>query len=138
MKREETTVEKGRRAEDIAAGWLEAHGLRILERNYRHNHLEIDIIAEGPLLTSEGKAAEPLQNSSFIHIVEVRSRAEGSIVAPELTILPHKQKLLANAADAFVRSSKCHKEVVFDVIGIEMSEQGHTLTFTPEAFRPHW
>ena len=136
MKREETTVEKGKRAEDIAVRWLESHGLRILERNYRHNHLEIDIIAEGPLLTSEGKAAE--QDSSFIHIVEVRSRAEGSIVAPELTILPHKQKLLAKAADAFVRSSKCHKEVVFDIIGIEMSEQEHKLTFTPEAFRPHW
>ena len=138
MKREGTTVEKGKFAEDIAASWLEAHGLRILERNYRHNHLEIDIIAEGPLLTSEGKISEQTQNRSFIHIVEVRSRAEGSIVAPELTILPHKQKLMANAADAFVRAGKCHKEVVFDIIGIEMSEQGHTLAFTPEAFRPHW
>ena len=133
-----TTVEKGRVAEDIAARWLKVHGLRILERNYRHNHLEIDIIAEGPLLTSEGTPAEGTSDKSFLHIVEVRSRAEGSIVSPEKTILLRKQKLLISAADAFARSARCHLEVVFDVIGIETGEHGYALTFTPEAFRPKW
>lgn len=131
-----TTIEKGKKAEDHAAGWLESHGLRILARNWRHHHLELDIIAHGPMLNSEGRIVN--QKQSFIHIVEVRSRADGSFVAPEQTILPHKQKLLINAADAFARSCALHEEVIFDVIGIEMSESGYTLTFTPDAFRPQW
>lgn len=38
--------EIGRGGEDIAASWLEAHGLKIRARGYRNHHGEIDIIAE--------------------------------------------------------------------------------------------
>ncbi len=35
----------GKRGEDIASGYLSENGYRILERNWRFRHLEIDIIA---------------------------------------------------------------------------------------------
>ena len=35
----------GRRGEDLAAGYLEAHGMRIVERNWRCAEGEIDIVA---------------------------------------------------------------------------------------------
>ena len=35
----------GRRGEDLAAGYLEAHGMRIVERNWRCPEGEIDIVA---------------------------------------------------------------------------------------------
>lgn len=132
-----TAVEKGRRAEDIAAAWLSARGLRILERNFRLNHLEVDIIAEGPMLSPEN-APPSSKARRFIHIVEVRSRAENSPVAPELTIGDKKRKHLINAADAYVRSRHISLDVVFDIMGIEKTASGERIVFVPDAFRPHW
>lgn len=132
-----TTVEKGRRAEDIAVAWLSARGLRILERNFRLNHLEVDIIAEGPMLSAE-EALPSFDSRRFLHIVEVRSRAEDSPVAPELTVDEKKRKHLINAADAYVKSRNIHLETVFDILGIEKTASGERITFLPDAFGPHW
>jgi len=41
-----TTVEIGRRAETVAAAFLEAKGCAIIERNWRTRLCEIDVIAE--------------------------------------------------------------------------------------------
>lgn len=135
MKRENTT-QKGRIAEDHAASWLEAHGLKVIDRNWRHNHLELDIIAFGPRLSPQGRVLDGHQD--FIHVIEVRSRAENSPVSPQQTIMKNKQKFLVNAADAYVRLNGYHEEVIFDVIGIETRESGYVLTFTPDAFHPQW
>ena len=35
----------GNKGEDIAKDWLEKQGYTIIERNWRHSHWEIDIIA---------------------------------------------------------------------------------------------
>ena len=164
-----TTKEKGDRGEKIAAGWLEAHGLRILDRNWRHRHLELDIIASGPLLCSDGSIEDNLYGSTsdklyertdvlskagrqmFLHIVEVRSRTSSyradaqnaeeessPLVSPQYTVLPGKQKFLISAADAYCRQKQIHLEVVFDVVSIEFLENGHRISFIPEAFRPKW
>ena len=131
MEGKATTFQKGRSAEDIAASWLSGRGLTILERNWRHHHLEIDIIAEGPMLSSDNA-------QRFLHIVEVRSRANSSVVEPALTVDEKKQKLLINAADAYIRSHKISLEAVFDIIGIEMDASGEKISFRGDAFRPCW
>ena len=132
-----TTVEKGLKAEDVAASWLSARGLRILERNFRLNHLELDIIAEGPMLSAED-ALPSFNSRRFLHIVEVRSRAEDSPVAPELTVGGKKRKHLINAAEAYVKIRHIHLDTVFDILGIEKTASGERITFIPDAFRPHW
>jgi len=126
-----TTVQKGRSAEEIAASWLSGKGLTILERNWRHHHLEIDIIAEGPMLSSGNP-------QRFLHIVEVRSRGNSPVIEPELTVDEKKQKFLINAADAYIRSHKISLEAVFDIIGIEIGASGEKISFRPDAFRPCW
>ena len=50
----------GRRAEELAAQFLRAQGLQILQRNYRRRLGELDIVARGP---------------EVLVVVEVRSRA---------------------------------------------------------------
>ncbi|MFC5834628.1 YraN family protein [Nonomuraea insulae] len=47
----ESKLELGKRGEQIAATYLEAEGMKVIERNWRCRHGEIDIIAEeGPNL----------------------------------------------------------------------------------------
>lgn len=131
------TVEKGKDAESLAASWLEKRGLVVLERNWRCHHLEIDIIAEGPMLSAQ--TSLPVNNHQrFLHIVEVRSRADNSLVEPDLTVDDKKQKFLINAADAFFRSRRIHLETIFDIIGIRTSDTGVSISFRPDAFRPGW
>lgn len=137
MEGKTTTVEKGKSAEETAVSWLKERGLIILERNWRHHHLEIDIIAEGPMLSPE--TSFPVNNAQrFLHIVEVRSRADNSPVEPDLTVDDKKQKRLINAADAYIRSHRIHLEAIFDIIGIQTSGSETTISFRPDAFRPDW
>lgn len=130
-------MEKGKDAESLAASWLEKRGLVVLERNWRCHHLEIDIIAEGPMLSAQ--TSLPVNNPQrFLHIVEVRSRADNSLVEPDLTVDDKKQKFLINAADAYIRSRRIHLETIFDIIGIRTSDTGESISFRPDAFRPGW
>lgn len=47
----ESKLELGKRGEQIAVTYLEAEGMKVIERNWRCRHGEIDIIAEeGPNL----------------------------------------------------------------------------------------
>ena len=131
------TVEKGKDAESLAASWLEKRGLVVPERNWRCHHLEIDIIAEGPMLSAQ--TSLPVNNPQrFLHIVEVRSRADNSPIEPDLTVDDKKQKFLINAADAYIRSHRIHLETIFDIIGIRTSDTGESISFRPDAFRPGW
>ncbi|MBP5391575.1 MAG: YraN family protein [Bacteroidales bacterium] len=137
MEGKANTVDKGKDAESLAASWLKERGLDILDRNWRHHHLEIDIIAEGPMLSPE--IFLPSNTAQrFLHIVEVRSRADNSPVEPDLTVDDKKQKRLINAADAYVRSHRIHLETVFDIVGIQTSSSGAIISFRPDAFRPDW
>ena len=137
MEGKANTVDKGKDAESLAASWIEERGLDILERNWRHHHLEVDIIAEGPMLSAE--TSLPLNTAQrFLHVVEVRSRADNSPVEPDLTVDKKKQKRLINAADAYIRSHGIHLEAIFDIIGIQTSESETTISFRPDAFRPDW
>lgn len=139
MEGKTTTVEKGKTAEETAASWLKERGLDILERNWRCHHLEVDIIAEGPMLSAE--TSHPLNTAQrFLHIVEVRSRADNSPIEPDLTVDNKKQKRLINAADAYIRSHRIHLEAMFDIIGIQISpsQKRFSITVRPDAFRPQW
>ena len=81
----------------------------------------------------------PVNNPQrFLHIVEVRSRADNSPIEPDLTVDDKKQKFLINAADAFIRSRRIHLETIFDIIGIRTSDTGVSISFRPDAFRPGW
>lgn len=55
----QTTTQKGNLGESAACNYLTSKGWRIIERNWRFSHLEIDIIA---------------QNENYIAFVEVKTR----------------------------------------------------------------
>ena len=80
-------ISLGRRGEELALRWLEAKGLVLLERNWRWDHKEIDLIMEGP---------------EAVHFDEVKTMKAPAARAPWEAVTPAKQRLLWRAAEHFI------------------------------------
>jgi len=116
-----TTKETGDEAETLAAQYLVAQGYEILERNWRFQHLELDIVArKGPMLV----------------IAEVKSRAGNYVVEPQLAVNRSKQLLIISATNAYLNKKNLDLEVRFDIISIVFYRAGHKLEHIENAFYP--
>ena len=116
----------GKMGEDVACRFLESLGHRIVDRNYRSGHLEIDIIS---------------QDARGVHFVEVKSRVAPVAAAPEENVTSLKQKKIANAALKYIHESKnpCISgttEVSFDVVAVTFDGGEETVDWFPNAFIP--
>lgn len=98
----------GNKGEIIAANYLLEKGYQLLEKNWRHHHLEIDIIAA---------------KNGFLHIVEVKTRYSLRFGRPEESITKEKMKFLKNAAEAYQYKNPQWKYLQFDVIAITLVNQ---------------
>jgi putative endonuclease len=112
-------IELGKTGETIAAGFLEVKGYRILERNWRWGRNEIDIIA---------------RHGTDTVIIEVKTRRSNRFCEPETSIIKGKQRILINAANAWVRYHKSPGEVRFDVITVVMGPKGNIINHIVDAF----
>ena len=102
--------EKGRNAEDAAAGYLISQGFRILERNFRWAGGEIDIIAE---------------EQGTLVFVEVRSRQSTSCGLPQETVNYSKQQQVRKTAAFYLKiKGLWEKNCRFDVIGVLCNQEG--------------
>ncbi|SRR5579883_1977361 len=97
--------EKGGQAEEEACKFLQAHGLRLLLRNYRCYHGEIDLI---------------MQDQEHIVFVEVRSRQRTDYGNALESITPTKINKVIKAAKHFLQIKNWLYRVNsrFDVIAI--------------------
>lgn len=77
----------GRLGEDLAEKHLKACGLRVLERNFRTRHGELDLVC---------RAGDTLV------FVEVKTRKAGSRAAPHQALTPAKRGRLARAAAEYL------------------------------------
>ncbi|MEW5772713.1 MAG: YraN family protein [Thermodesulfobacteriota bacterium] len=77
----------GRQGEDLAERRLKARGLRILERNFRTRHGELDLVC---------RAGDTLV------FVEVKTRKAGSRAEPHQALTPAKRVRLARAAAEYL------------------------------------
>jgi putative endonuclease len=93
----------GQLAEDIAAEFLRARGLQILERNYRRRLGEIDIIA---------------RDGDVLIIAEVRTRASNRYGGAAASVDGRKQQRLVRAAGQLLQQRKdfAHLRARFDVL----------------------
>ena len=94
--------------ENKAAEFLVANEYKILFRNWRYKHLEIDIIA---------------QKEGLLHIVEVKTRSSVAFGFPEKSIHHIKMQYLKNAAAMFQYQYPLWKYLQFDVIAIVLSDE---------------
>jgi putative endonuclease len=103
----ESNKTKGAKGEQIATDYLIAMEYQILERNWRHHHLEVDIIAS---------------KESLLHIIEVKTRHSLRYGKPEESITKDKMTYLKNAAEAYQFQHPKWKYIQFDVIAITIIE----------------
>ncbi len=80
-------MELGRRGEDIAETLLKNSGYRILKRNYRVGHSDIDILAK---------------NGEVLVFVEVRTKSGEDRGMPEDTLTAAKLKRMKNTATLYM------------------------------------
>ena len=126
MRTDRATV--GRKGEEEASSYLARLGHRILARNWRNGHLELDIIS---LLGNE------------LHIVEVKSRVAPVMAEPEQNVRRDKQRRMVAAANAFLHSAErkalpADLEIIFDVMSVVFFRNGadFEIEYYPNAFIP--
>lgn len=111
----------GRKGENAALEWLQRRGLVLLERNWRNDHKEIDLIME---------------SDDFVHIIEVKSLKAPVQHQPYEAVVPRKQRLLAAAAAAYIGLHRIKKEVRFDVMSVIFEGDEPNFEYIPQAFIP--
>ena len=111
----------GNLAEELAANFLVKKGYKILQKNFRFQHAEIDIIAA-------------FKNE--IIIVEVKARGTDIFMAPEEAVTKTKKKLLVLAADQYMKQNNISQEVRFDIITVLPDDTGKLkITHLEDAFQ---
>ena len=111
----------GRKGEAIAKTHLESLGYEILDENWTHGKLEVDLIA---------------YKNKVIVFVEVKARTGTGFGEPEDFVDDRKQKLLAEAADEYIYLMNHQGEVRFDIISVLFKGENYTLKHIEDAFWP--
>jgi putative endonuclease len=114
----------GRRAEDLAAAYLEKAGLRIRARNWRRPQGELDIVAD---------------DAGTCVFVEVRSRTGEALGHPLEAITPSKQAQVIRAARLYLAEGEGGPAFGyrFDVVAVTFDPEDRAepvLVHIPEAF----
>ena len=101
--------ETGRQGEAAAMQYLQENGYQILEANYRHQHAEIDLIA---------------QKGKMVVFVEVKTRTNTSYGEPETFVSYTKANLVMRAADHYIYARDWHQDIRFDVVAVTITPKG--------------
>lgn len=110
-----STKRTGDHGEALAADFLEAAGYRILERNYRFERNEVDLVCFEP-------AAQYEQGGELV-FVEVKTRRGTGFGHPEDAVTDEKQRRLIRAAKAYLYETKLEGSPCrFDVVSILLGD----------------
>jgi putative endonuclease len=100
----------GRAAEDAAADLLQRRGLRVVERNVRFEHGEIDLVC---------------RDGDVWVFVEVKARQAGWGDAPATAVSPLKQRRLVRLAQHYLKWRRLGEPPCrFDVVGVTVQPTG--------------
>lgn len=99
----------GKKAEDLAAEFLQKNGYKVLIRNFRFQKAEIDIIAE---------------KDNLIIITEVKARSTDAFMLPQEAVNKRKISLIVSAANNYLEEFNTNQEVRFDIISVLPDEKG--------------
>ena len=108
---EVTTKDTGDEGENLAADFLEAKGYRILERNYRFNREEVDIVCFQPY--------DDYTQGGELVFVEVKARRGLGYGRPEAAVTRAKQEAIMRVAEAYLHETRLEGALArFDVIAV--------------------
>ena len=111
--------ELGQLGEDLAVDFLQKNGYEILDRNWRFQKAEVDIIA---------------QKAGILAVVEVKTRSSLEFGLPQDFVKPKKIQLLVKAINEYVISRDLDVTVRFDIIAIHYTKTAIDIEHIEEAF----
>jgi putative endonuclease len=109
----------GKKGEQLAVDFLIKNNYAIIERNYRFEKAEVDIIA---------------QKDNILAIVEVKTRSTADFGNPEDFVKPKQIKNLVKAVDAYIIERDLDIEARFDIIAIVKVKGGFDIEHLENAF----
>jgi len=109
----------GEKGEQFAVTFLIKKNYKILERNYRFEKAEVDIIA--------------LKNNTLV-IVEVKTRSSTEFGNPQDFVKPKQIKNLVKAVNEYVKENNLDVEVRFDIIALVNKNESFEIEHLEDAF----
>ena len=109
----------GKKGEQLAVDFLLKKGYEIIERNYRFDKAEVDIIAK---------------INEVLAIIEVKTRSTSDFGDPQDFVKPKQIQRLVKAVNEYVLENCLEVEVRFDIIAIVKGNQGFSIEHLENAF----
>ncbi len=107
----------GKEGEQKACDYLLQHNYTILEKNFRHKRLEIDIIALD-------------RKEDELVFVEVKTRSSNKLEQPVSALSNQQLQRLITAAQIYLEKRQLNKAHRFDIIGILPQKVEHLKNIT--------
>ena len=114
-----TKDELGNWGEEYSVIYLQKKGYEVVERNYRFQKNEIDIIAKF---------------GNNLIIVEVKTRQTAEIGEPWRAVTKSKQKQIIKVANQYVQAKQVDLDVRFDIVSIVHNSYRTEIEHIEEAF----
>jgi putative endonuclease len=112
----------GQEGERLASAYLEAQGLEVLERNWRHGRHELDIVA---------------RQGRYLVVVEVKTRSSDQHGQPAEAVKTGKRSKLIKAANAYIEETGSDQFLRFDIVSVILHPSGKPyIHHIPDAFYP--
>ena len=111
--------ELGKKGEQLAVDLLQKKGYDIVERNYRFDKSEVDIIA---------------QKVDVLAIVEVKTRSSTDFGNPQDFVKPKQIQRLVKAVDEYVSVNNLDVDVRFDIVAIVKNGKQYDIEHLEDAF----
>jgi putative endonuclease len=119
---EDTKRARGVRGEDLAVAYLKKKGYKVIERNYRCQWGEVDLIA---------------RHKGTLIFVEIKSRSSSDFGLPQDAVDRFKQEKLIQAAKAYMAEHHLQETIParFDVVAIQLTPSGPEMELIKDAFQ---
>ena len=111
--------ELGKKGEQLAVDFLVKNNYEIIERNYRFDKAEVDIIA---------------RIKDTLAIIEVKTRSSTDFGNPQDFVKPKQIQRLVKAVDEYVNVNDLDVEVRFDIIAIVKENNNFNIEHLENAF----
>jgi len=111
--------ELGKKGEQLAVDFLLKNNYDIVERNYRFDKAEVDIIAK---------------KDNILAIIEVKTRSTADFGNPQDFVKPKQIQRLVKAVDEYVTVNDLDAEVRFDIIAIVKEGKDFKIEHLENAF----
>ncbi|PTM07540.1 MAG: YraN family protein [Bacteroidetes bacterium] len=111
--------ELGKKGEQLAVDYLLKNNYDIIERNYRFDKAEVDIIAK---------------KKETLAIIEVKTRSTSEFGDPQDFVKPKQIQRLVKAVDEYVTENDLDVEIRFDIIAIVKTGKLYDIEHLENAF----